>query len=541
MDIRCSREEFPDCRLWSIIRLIQGEQAQSYTIFSRLSLTGERSAISGLDAMGSHLNSVALLKRFTCTIKHALNQGSPTRQDMVSKILSWTAWSMRPLESQEMFAAIATRTTLGIFARYRSDSHGNLGPATDENLISFCPEILEIRQGGQIAFRNEQLRFLIRSPRSRDLGFASAEAIHESMAAVCFHHLGCLHKETILRPWINTGPMLRCEIRQCHFRSYCTSYWQDHYRAAEASSRRLVAMLHSTLETALNAVKATRAIDPISRMSTGIWVCSLWDLEILGRTYLEMGADVNCCAGSNEAPLHVAAANSSMKMLRLLLDRGASLEARDYSGFTALQKACQAGASNVVALLLQKGADPESSYDGDKNDLTASLPSNQTPLHLAASYGHLDIVKALLEAGSDLKALTADSRATALHFAVEHGREDVVRYLIDVGADMEAENSLAKTALETAIQERRDVMVRLLIDRGAKRPLGTPQDTDYLVRVLGDESLASAIHHFQSLSLEDASVIPYEIHTVNSNVSRLSDDSVAESDWTIIDKGELEA
>ena len=424
---------------------------------------------------------------------------------MTLKTLTWIAWSMRPLHPEEMFAALATRTEVDALARYNSAANENVCPATDEELISFCPELLEIRPGRQVAFQNEHLGPLIRSPWSTGFGFVSAEAAHESLAAVCFGHLGCIHPGTILRPWIRTGPMLRQEIRHCHLRSYSTSHWQDHYRAAEPSSRKLISILHSTLDSAFNAEiqsHEAEAMDSEYRMSTGVWICSLWDLKILGRTYLEMGADVDRCVGLNETPLHVAAANSSTNMLRLLLDRGANPELRDTSGHTALQQACRAGALDVAALLLQKGADPESSRNRPLCSVTAAPSSNHTPLHLAATYGHSKIVQALLEAGSNVQASTGDSNCTALHFAVEHGSEDVVRYLMDWGADLDAQNALSETALKIAIQERHGSIVKFLTQRGARRTLGTAQDNLYLDSVLGRESITSTLQQFKSLSFE---------------------------------------
>ncbi|ERF71515.1 hypothetical protein EPUS_00504 [Endocarpon pusillum Z07020] len=484
---------------------------------------GERCALLGMHDVSAHLNSIALIERYTYMIVDALDEGSPTRKDIVSKILSWTAWSMRPLDSSEMFAALATRVEVGGFAKCRSESHEYLGPSNEEELIAFCPEILEVRQGGQVTFRNEHLRLLIRSSWSRGLGFASPEAVHESMAAVCFHHLCCIHEETILRPWIDTGRFLRCELRQCHLRLYSTSYWQDHYRAAEASSKKLVSMLHSTLEMALTArtiSNGNRVIDPISRMSTGISICSLWDLEILGRTYLEMGADVNYCYGSHEAPLLVAAANSSLRMLRLLLDRGAFPEVRDEFGLTALQQACQAGALDVVALLLQKGADPKSSYDGDTATSTRSISPAWAPLHFAASHGHLDIVKALLQAGSDLEASTAEPGATALHLAVKGGHEDVVRYLVELGAEMEAETSMVETALDIGIQEQHDSIIRYLMDKGEERARNIVQHKTYPDQIFNNKFITPITSHFQSLSIKTTSTSPDGPNLVRSTSFR---------------------
>jgi ankyrin repeat protein len=491
-------------------------------------------------------------------IKDTLYQEGPARQHVVFKTLSWIAWSMRPLESQELLAALATRTYADVSSQHDSNPGEKLWPSTDEELISLCPDILEVRHGRRVAFRDEHLRSLIRSPWSRCLGFASAAAAHESLASVCFHHLGCIDQETILRPWIKTGATLSREIRQCHLRSYCTNHWQDHYRAAEAGSRKLVAMLHSTLDAAFTAERKSRglkAFDPASRMSTGIWICSLWDLEILGRTYLEMGADVDRCSGLNEAPLHVATANSSMNMLRLLLDRGADPEVRDKSGLTPLHQACRAGALEVAALLLRKGADPESTNCGTEDTLVATLSSNQTPLHLAAYHGHISTVKVLLDAGSNLEASTAYYCASPFHCAAKIGREEAVHRLMDLGADLEAEKVLSETALQIAIQERHDSIVRLLINKGAKRDLTKAEDRMYLDRVLGTESVASTVRHFHSLSLEDANVSSQDQKYVHCDIARpqiieepaafvrFDDDveSAADCDWTMIEKMELEA
>jgi ankyrin repeat protein len=493
-----------------------------------------------------------------------LDRGSAARRAMALKILNWTAWSIRPLEPQEMLAALATRTELDTMARQGPPLGENVCPATDEELLSFCPQLLEIGSNRQVAFRNEHFRSLIRSPWSTALGFPSAESAHESLAAVCFRHLGCLHQETILRPWVRIGSMLRSEVRRCHLRSYCTNHWQDHYRAAETSSRRLVAMLHNTLDAAFS--EENMSIGPSTvpadhRMSTGVWICSLWDLKILGRTYLEMGAEINHCAGPHEAPLHIAAANSSTNMLRLLLDRGADPDIRDRSGLTALHQACRTGSLDVATLLLQRGADPESSINDVQRSNPPSSTLHRSPLHFAATYGHSSLVKALLQAGLNLNTSTTDSRSAALHFAVEHGNEDVVRYLLDWEPDIETGTALSKAALKLAIAERHDAIVKLLVARGAKISLSSASDDEYLENVLGGEAITATMQQFQSLSfnMEDShhadgraavstlssisSISRSPVIVIPTSSSKFDDtiESAAECGWTVVENMELDA
>jgi ankyrin repeat protein len=552
IEIQCSSEDLPDCRLWSVVRLIEGKQARSYQVSPCSLSPGESWASFGVDSQTSHLNFDVLFGRLTSVISD-LDQRSPARQVMVRKMLTWAAWSIRPLDSQEMFAALATRPQIDILPRCNSNQNENVWSAMDEELISFCPELLEIRPGGQVTFRHEQLRSLIRSPRSADLAFPSADAAHESLAAVCLRHLRCTHQETILRPWIKTIPVFRPERRHCPFRSYCTNHWQDHYRAAETSSRGLVAMLHSTLDSALSSGAASRdleATNPASRMSMCISICSLWDLKVLGRTYLEMGADVNSSFGSNEAPLHVAGANSSTNMVRLLLDRGADSEVRDKSGLTALQQACRVGASDVATLLLEKGADPNSSLKKTHTSDPVVSTSDRTSVDLPVTYGHSDNAWAIFEAALNPRAPTADPSSTPLHFAVENGSEYVVRYLLDSGANLEAKNALSETALQIAIHKRHDSIVKLLIERGAKRATATGQDKVYIDRVIGGEAIDSALQKFQSLSFKDINSSSQGTDSSETNISRLPAimtptsrfdvENIAECGWTMVDKMELE-
>ena len=75
----------------------------------------------------------------------------------------------------------------------------------------------------------------------------------------------------------------------------------------------------------------------------------------------------------------------------------------------------------------------------------------QTPLMIAASHGHVEIVKALLTARADPNA---DDQLgdTALHYAALGGKVETARVLINAGARVDRVNTSIETPLMTAIE-----------------------------------------------------------------------------------------
>ena len=52
------------------------------------------------------------------------------------------------------------------------------------------------------------------------------------------------------------------------------------------------------------------------------------------------------------------------------------------------------------------------------------------PLHICARYGHLEVARALIEAGADVNA-KKDNGETPLHFSAWHGHLEIARALIE--------------------------------------------------------------------------------------------------------------
>lgn len=109
------------------------------------------------------------------------------------------------------------------------------------------------------------------------------------------------------------------------------------------------------------------------------------------------GAAVDARSASGTTPLHHAARAGHDACVRALLAAGADARARDAAGWTPLAFAAHGARAGAVALLL--------AHAGDGARALADTPTaaGDTPLRLAAMFGHTDCVRALLRAGASTR------------------------------------------------------------------------------------------------------------------------------------------
>ncbi|KAJ6016453.1 ankyrin repeat-containing protein [Penicillium herquei] len=136
------------------------------------------------------------------------------------------------------------------------------------------------------------------------------------------------------------------------------------------------------------------------------------------------------------------------------------------SGFSAIHLAAHFGKLSIIHLLLS--VCPE--------DVDLANHEGQTPLHIAASEGHIELIPELLRSGANALLQDADSR-TALHLAVLKGHFDIIRMLLDDQqgqAMVRIPDSAGRTPLHQAVMQESGQAVRLMLERGAdpRAPLG---------------------------------------------------------------------
>ena len=94
---------------------------------------------------------------------------------------------------------------------------------------------------------------------------------------------------------------------------------------------------------------------------------------------VEKGADVNSASANSfkVTPLHSAAAISNYSLVKMLVENGADVDARQQAGFTALHAAADHGATEIITLLLEKGADVEAKTDAGETALSIAEKKHQ--------------------------------------------------------------------------------------------------------------------------------------------------------------------
>jgi ankyrin repeat protein/predicted esterase len=92
--------------------------------------------------------------------------------------------------------------------------------------------------------------------------------------------------------------------------------------------------------------------------------------------------------------------------------------------------------------------------------------AGEVPLVDAAEQGKFELVRLLLERGSDVNVSQVDGMS-ALHWAVYHDQIDVVRRIIDAGARVQEKNRYGVSPLSLACQNGNAELVQLLLAKGA--------------------------------------------------------------------------
>ena len=171
--------------------------------------------------------------------------------------------------------------------------------------------------------------------------------------------------------------------------------------------------------------------------------------------------------GDGHVPLHYAAFNSHLEVVRYLSVHTSDLMDRNVVGTTPLHYACSGGHLNIVQYLISEAHCNPSCVDNRGN----------TPLHLACFNGHLNIVQYLISEAHCSPSCVNMYSETPLHIACSNGQLNIVQYLIsELHCNPSCVNNRGDTPLHIACLFNHTHIVQYLLSTGRVNPLAEDED-----------------------------------------------------------------
>ncbi len=234
---------------------------------------------------------------------------------------------------------------------------------------------------------------------------------------------------------------------------------------------------------------------------------------------------------NGETPVIAAVKNNDAVILNKLLDAGASPDLTDNEGVSPLRWAIRKIHIEMVKAVTAKtgtgntgeisAAVLESAAYGNSEALdylySSGAPQNpvsrmnETPLILAARFGHTGIVKQLVNTEADLDAVDVNG-ACALTWAARMGNADITHMLIQAGAKTELIDTVGFTPLAHAVRLGHTDIVDALISGKASVNAALPKGSSIMYWAAFQNLIAEKLYYVDAdiAEMEDDEIQPLE-------------------------------
>ncbi|OBT82577.1 hypothetical protein VE02_08684 [Pseudogymnoascus sp. 03VT05] len=474
-----------------------------------------RWAVCQLDALGKCRNRLALrnsLRTLPPTLDETYDRIlcaiSDEDSEYAVRILSWLAFSSRPLLLEEVSEVVAIDTNRDpMFSRDEV-----LEDPSD--VLDICSSLITITT--TVDIMGDFLRV-------SDFGYVPSGKV-----------VGLAHysvKEFLISERSPSNPSRKCDlfshedIKASKLAQYTAEFWITHAQAAgergEDLSHQILSLLLKKNSAYLNSVKMfdierpwadsdfTRVIEDVQ---TPLYIASLFGWTDIVEQLISEGANIHARSGSYGNALQAASYSGHEKtqggsygnaleaasgrgykeIVCLLLTAGAEINAqsgRDDCG-NALQAASSNGHNDVVKVLLSKGAN----VNAQRKDYSTALYS--TALQAATNRGHDNTVRLLLTAGANINA-KGRYYSNALQLASVRGYSKIAKILLSKGANVNAQGGYHGDALQAASSQGHLEIAKMLLSNGATSMLKALEtDTSTLTVLKADATTTHSRRHW---------------------------------------------
>jgi len=296
-----------------------------------------------------------------------MNQITQSVDNLALKTLSWILYAKRPLIIDELQHAIVVED---------GDRHLNeedLIPA--KTLVEVCRSFIVYDQVSRVVeFSHETVREFLQAHHTHQL------LQDVDLAKTCLNYLTfdvfedgpCLDKQSFDR-----------RMQSHQFMDYAVKFWGSYVRGKGEEDLQIQSALSKLFKSShkCNTLRQHRLwIDAPWHLKTSVtWtplhiiaiegLSTIYD-QFISKEDLDLGS-LESKNDRDERPLHLAASQGWIKMVDLLVYRGADLESKDRVwGRTPLSWAAENGHLEVAKFLVKAGADVESKDESERTPLS---------------------------------------------------------------------------------------------------------------------------------------------------------------------------
>ncbi|XP_045533484.1 serine/threonine-protein phosphatase 6 regulatory ankyrin repeat subunit B [Pieris brassicae] len=164
-------------------------------------------------------------------------------------------------------------------------------------------------------------------------------------------------------------------------------------------------------------------------------------------------------------PLLIACNRGHMELVNTLLSNHARVDVFDVEGRSALHLAAEHGYLQVCDALLT-----------NKAFINSKARNGRTALHLAAMNGFAHLVKFLIRDHNAVIDVLTLKKQTPLHLAAASGQIEVCKLLLELGANIDATDELGQKPIHAAAQNNYSEVVQLFLQQHPNLVMATTRD-----------------------------------------------------------------